>query len=140
MHRKGDVDALQAVIETLTFADVEGEGERSLADANLVKLARLAQLCLEYLLHCQGKVRGAVHSWSRLAREPVVASACAWCCVSLMRLGPSPTEPHAITQLEQQRAAAVEDALRWQKEAPPQPQPSRPKLETTPTSAVALET
>jgi hypothetical protein len=57
VHRKGDVDALQAVIETLTFADVEGEGGRSLADANLVKLARLAQLCLEYLLHCQGKVR-----------------------------------------------------------------------------------
>jgi hypothetical protein len=73
VHRKGDVDALQAVIETLTFADVEGEGERSLADANLVKLARLAQLCLEYLLHCQGK-------------------------------------------LEQQRALAVEDALRWQRE------------------------
>eukprot|EP00961_Rhodomonas_salina_P239834 3240122-Rhodomonas_salina.2 len=53
VERSGDIAALQAVIENLTFADVGGEGVRSLADANLVKLARLAQLCLEYLLHCQ---------------------------------------------------------------------------------------
>eukprot|EP00286_Rhodomonas_abbreviata_P007234 CAMPEP_0181337274 /NCGR_PEP_ID=MMETSP1101-20121128/27917_1 /TAXON_ID=46948 /ORGANISM="Rhodomonas abbreviata, Strain Caron Lab Isolate" /LENGTH=397 /DNA_ID=CAMNT_0023447729 /DNA_START=113 /DNA_END=1302 /DNA_ORIENTATION=- len=53
VERTGDVTALQAVIENLTFADVGGEGVRSLADANLVKLARLSQLCLEYLLHCQ---------------------------------------------------------------------------------------
>ena len=51
--RDSDLDALQAVIENLTFADVQGEGVRTLGDANLVKLARLSQLCLEYLLHCQ---------------------------------------------------------------------------------------
>ena len=43
----------KAIIENLTFADVESEGVRSLADANLIKLCRLSQLCLEYLLHCQ---------------------------------------------------------------------------------------
>ncbi len=43
----------QAIIENLTFSDVESEGARSLADANLIKLCRLSQLCLEYLLHCQ---------------------------------------------------------------------------------------
>ena len=53
VQRDGDLDALQAIIENLTFADVQGEGVRTLADANLVKLARLSQLCLEYLLHCQ---------------------------------------------------------------------------------------
>jgi len=53
VQRDGDLDALQAVIENLTFADVQGEGVRTMADANLVKLARLSQLCLEYLLHCQ---------------------------------------------------------------------------------------
>ena len=46
-------DGPQAIIENLTFSDVESEGVRSLADANLVKLCRLSQLCLEYLLHCQ---------------------------------------------------------------------------------------
>ena len=49
----GDLDALQAVIENLTFSDVQSEGVRTMADANLVKLTRLSQLCLEYLLHCQ---------------------------------------------------------------------------------------
>jgi hypothetical protein len=53
VQRDGDIDALQAILENLTFADVQGEGARTIADANLVKLARLAQLCLEYLLHCQ---------------------------------------------------------------------------------------
>jgi hypothetical protein len=53
VQRDGDIDALQAAIENLTFADVQGEGVRTLADANLVKLARLSQMCLEYLLHCQ---------------------------------------------------------------------------------------
>ena len=50
----------QAIIENLTYADVESEGVRSLADANLVKLCRLSQLCLEYLLHCQEVLEGYV--------------------------------------------------------------------------------
>jgi zinc finger protein DZIP1 len=76
--RKGDIAALQvaprsitsihamnpsssqAIIENLTFADVETEGARSLADANLVKLCRLSQLCLEYLLHCQAFLERSV--------------------------------------------------------------------------------
>ena len=51
--RNCDFDALQAVIENLAFADVQGEGMRTMADSNLVKLARLSQMCLEYLLFCQ---------------------------------------------------------------------------------------
>lgn len=48
--RRGDVVALQAVIDNLTFADVELEGFQ---ERNLVKLLRLSQLAVEYVVHSQ---------------------------------------------------------------------------------------
>jgi hypothetical protein len=48
--RRGDVVALQAVVDNLTFADVELEGFQ---ERNLVKLLRLSQLAVEYVVHSQ---------------------------------------------------------------------------------------
>ncbi|XP_041638224.1 zinc finger protein Dzip1 isoform X2 [Cheilinus undulatus] len=51
-----DVDALQDYISTVTFCNLEGERCQrcqSPVDPALVKLLRLAQLTVEWLLHCQ---------------------------------------------------------------------------------------
>lgn len=52
-----DVDALQEHINTVTFCSLEGERCQrcqSPVDPALVKLLQLAQLTVEWLLHCQG--------------------------------------------------------------------------------------
>ncbi|KAM3857141.1 cilium assembly protein DZIP1 [Diretmus argenteus] len=52
-----DVDSLQQHISTVTFCSLEGERCQrcqSPVDSALVKLFRLAQLTVEWLLHCQG--------------------------------------------------------------------------------------
>ena len=51
--REGDFDALQENIENLTFADIEREHMSAQADSNFVKLVRLSQLIIEYLLYSQ---------------------------------------------------------------------------------------
>lgn len=51
-----DVDALQEHISTVTFCSLDGERCQrcqSPVDPALVKLLRLAQLTVEWLLHCQ---------------------------------------------------------------------------------------
>lgn len=51
-----DVDTLQEHISTVTFCSLEGERCQrcqSPVDPALVKLLRLAQLTVEWLLHCQ---------------------------------------------------------------------------------------
>jgi zinc finger protein DZIP1 len=50
--REMDVQALQQNIANVTFCDVESEDFRGV-DGNFVKLFRLAQLTIEYLLHSQ---------------------------------------------------------------------------------------
>lgn len=39
-----DLDALESVIDTITFADIQGEDTRNFSEANLIKVFRLAQL------------------------------------------------------------------------------------------------
>lgn len=50
-----DIDALQAILHNLTFADVHAEpgGPGHLADPAFLKVFQLAQLTIEYLLHGQ---------------------------------------------------------------------------------------
>ncbi|KAJ3152978.1 Zinc finger protein dzip1 [Geranomyces michiganensis] len=47
-----DIKALQDIMENLTFCDIDGEDLRY-PDPNIVKLIKLAQLTIEYLLHSQ---------------------------------------------------------------------------------------
>lgn len=53
VSRRCDVRGLQAIIDNLTFADIERERAWSAADKSLMKLLRLAQLSIEYLVYSQ---------------------------------------------------------------------------------------
>ncbi len=52
----GDVDAVHAVLENLTYALLEREDLTRLSDAKAVQLFKLFQLCLEYLLNVQNSL------------------------------------------------------------------------------------
>ncbi|KAL7746474.1 hypothetical protein RI367_008124 [Sorochytrium milnesiophthora] len=54
--RTVDVQALQSVIDMVTYCDIEAEDVRHL-DSNYVKLYQLAQMIIEYLLYCQTMLR-----------------------------------------------------------------------------------
>lgn len=51
--RDVDVDTLQSNVVHLTFCDIDHELEGAAIDNNFVKLFKLAQLCIEYLMHSQ---------------------------------------------------------------------------------------
>lgn len=51
--REIDVDAIQDNIVSVTYCNIEHELGYNELDPNFVKLYRLAQLTIEYLLHCQ---------------------------------------------------------------------------------------
>jgi hypothetical protein len=55
-----DYEALQDNLSHVTFCDLEREFAGDVLDSNLVKLFRLAQLELEYLLHTQEILAEAV--------------------------------------------------------------------------------
>ncbi|CAK9206371.1 unnamed protein product [Sphagnum troendelagicum] len=48
-----DIDTLETVLDTIAFGDIQGEDTRNFTEANFVKLFRLSQLMVEYLLHVQ---------------------------------------------------------------------------------------
>ncbi|KAI9337179.1 hypothetical protein DFJ73DRAFT_763505 [Zopfochytrium polystomum] len=52
IQREVDIEALQEVIENITFCDVDAEDVRYV-DPNFLKLYKTAQLIIEYLLHSQ---------------------------------------------------------------------------------------
>ena len=58
--QQGDLDALQSVLDNVSYADLASEGVRTAADAQLVKFGRVAQLGLEYLLHVQDVLASAL--------------------------------------------------------------------------------
>ncbi|XP_073384942.1 uncharacterized protein [Physcomitrium patens] len=51
--REVDIDTLEMVLDTIAFSDIRGEDVRNFTEANFVKIFRLAQLMVEYLLHVQ---------------------------------------------------------------------------------------
>lgn len=51
--REVDIDTLEMVLDTIAFGDIQGEDTRNFTEANFVKIFRLAQLMVEYLLHVQ---------------------------------------------------------------------------------------
>jgi hypothetical protein len=59
--QQGDLDALQSVLDNVSYADLASEGVRTAADAQLIKFGRVAQLGLEYLLHVQDVLASALH-------------------------------------------------------------------------------
>ncbi|CAN7985344.1 unnamed protein product, partial [Ixodes hexagonus] len=51
--REVDVETLQNNVAHLTFCDIDNELDGCLVDTNFLKLFKLAQLCIEYLMHSQ---------------------------------------------------------------------------------------
>jgi len=50
---KGDIRMLESYLSNIAFANLEKEDVESFGDVNLLKLFRLSQYGLEYLLNCQ---------------------------------------------------------------------------------------
>ncbi|KAL5004931.1 hypothetical protein ScPMuIL_018387 [Solemya velum] len=57
-----DFTALQENIMNITFCNIEGELDLSMVDPNFIKLFKLAQLTIEYLLHSQDYLTTLVSS------------------------------------------------------------------------------
>ncbi len=51
--REVDVDALQLYIENITFCNLREEDLRYLTDPQVIKLFKISQLMIEYLLYSQ---------------------------------------------------------------------------------------
>ncbi|KAJ7566947.1 hypothetical protein O6H91_02G124700 [Diphasiastrum complanatum] len=53
IFRETDIHKLESILETIAFGDVLGEDTRNFTEQNFLKLFRLSQLMIEYLLHVQ---------------------------------------------------------------------------------------
>jgi zinc finger protein DZIP1 len=51
--RDTDVDMLERTVTMIAFGDIEAEDTRHLTETNFVRIFRLAQLTVEYLLYVQ---------------------------------------------------------------------------------------
>ena len=48
-----DIDQLERVVHILSHGDLQAENTRLLTETNFIKIFRLAQLAIQYLLHVQ---------------------------------------------------------------------------------------
>jgi hypothetical protein len=55
--RDTDLDTLERLVSVITWGDIEAEDTRHLSEGNFVKVFRLAQLLLEYLLYVQENLK-----------------------------------------------------------------------------------
>lgn len=60
--RDVDLDTLEKVVSVIAFGDIEAEDTRHLTELNFVKVFRLAQLTVEYLLYVQDCLQ-STNSW-----------------------------------------------------------------------------
>ncbi|KAJ3373800.1 Zinc finger protein dzip1 [Allomyces arbusculus] len=68
VQREIDLGALQEVMDNVAYCDIESEDLRY-TDPNFVKLFQLAQLVIEYLLHCQDVLHSSDQDARRQATE-----------------------------------------------------------------------
>lgn len=70
--RDTDLDTLERLVSCITWGDIEAEDTRHLSEASFVKIFRLAQLLLEYLLYVQDNLKytNSVLEQSRLVLQP----------------------------------------------------------------------
>ena len=57
-----DLDTLEKIVSIVAFGDIEAEDTRHLTELNFVKVFRLSQLIIEYLLYVQDCLQGT-NSW-----------------------------------------------------------------------------
>lgn len=65
MIREVDVDILQQNVEDITFCDFGEDDLHFLSDRQVVKLFKMAQLTIEYLLYSQGKLVSNLNDLSK---------------------------------------------------------------------------
>lgn len=65
MIREVDIDILQQIVEDLTFSEFGEDDLHFLSDRQVVKLFKLAQLTIEYLLYSQGKLVANLNELSK---------------------------------------------------------------------------
>ena len=65
MIREVDIDILQQVVEDLTFSEFGEDDLHFLSDRQVVKLFKMAQLTIEYLLYSQGKLVANLNELSK---------------------------------------------------------------------------
>ena len=53
VQARTDLNALDRVVDLVAHGDLEGEDVRNLSEVNFLKIFRLAQMMVEYLLHVQ---------------------------------------------------------------------------------------
>ncbi|KNE65132.1 hypothetical protein AMAG_19436 [Allomyces macrogynus ATCC 38327] len=68
VQREIDLGALQEVMDNVAYCDIDSEDLRY-TDPNFVKLFQLAQLVIEYLLHCQDVLHSSDQDARRQATE-----------------------------------------------------------------------
>lgn len=51
-----DIDTLERCCAAMAYGDLEAESPQSLTETNFLRLFRLAQLTVEYLLHIQDRL------------------------------------------------------------------------------------
>ncbi len=66
MVREVDIDTLQQHIENITFCNLREEDLRYLTDPQIVKIFRISQLIIEYLLYSQDQL---VDSMNKLSKK-----------------------------------------------------------------------
>jgi hypothetical protein len=76
--RDTDLDTLERLVGCLTWGDIEAEDSRHLAESSFVKVFRLAQLLLEYLLYVQDSLKhtNSVLELSRCGAGALYMSMC----------------------------------------------------------------
>jgi zinc finger protein DZIP1 len=67
--REVDIDVLQQNIEDITFCEFGENDVHFLTDRQVVKIFRMAQLTIEYLLYSQGKLVGNLSELSKKYNE-----------------------------------------------------------------------
>lgn len=60
--RDVDLDTLEKVVSVIAYGDIEAEDVRHLTELNFIKVFRLAQLTVEYLLYVQDCLQ-ATNNW-----------------------------------------------------------------------------
>jgi hypothetical protein len=65
----GDVVSLQSVLENITYASLDREDLERFSDSSLIKLFKLSQLSIEYLMHSQNKLYSQAQSLDSQYKE-----------------------------------------------------------------------
>lgn len=103
--RETDIDTLERCCAAMAYGDLQAEEPGSLSETNFLRLFRLAQLTVEYILHIQDRL-----VWENGLLK-VLSSLCPW---ELALMGPFlalDTHVHAVIRVKHQTASLLKVPL-----------------------------